>query len=135
MTKTYLAGAQIMRAAMDAAGALLTDEQAAVAAAIFPLWSGNGVSYAAGDRVQYETLLYKCLQSHTSQTDWTPTSAVSLWARIDDPAVEWPEWRQPAGAHDAYAMGAKVSHNDKHWISTVDANVWEPGVYGWEEQA
>ena len=135
MTKTYLAGAQIVRAGMDAAAAVLTDEQAAAVAAIFPLWSGNGVSYAAGDRVQYETLLYKCLQSHTSQTDWTPTSAVSLWARIDDPAVEWPEWRQPAGAHDAYAMGAKVSHNDKHWISTVDANVWEPGVYGWEEQA
>ena len=135
MTKTYLAGAQIVRAGMDAAAAVLTDEQAAAVAAIFPLWSGNGVSYAAGDRVQYETLLYKCLQSHTSQTDWTPTSAVSLWARIDDPAVEWPEWRQPAGAHDAYAMGEKVSHNGKHWVSNVDANVWEPGVYGWEEQA
>ena len=133
MTKTYLAGAQIVRAGMDAAAAVLTDEQAAAVAAIFPLWSGNGVSYAAGDRVQYETLLYKCLQSHTSQTDWTPPSAVSLWARIDDPAVEWPEWRQPAGAHDAYAMGAKVSHNDKHWISTVDANVWEPGVSGWSQ--
>ena len=135
MTKTYLAGAQIVRAGMDAAAAVLTDEQASAAAAIFPLWSGNGVSYAVGDRVQYETLLYKCLQSHTSQTDWTPTSAVSLWARIDDPAEEWPAWRQPTGAHDAYAMGAKVSHNDKHWISTADANVWEPGVYGWEEQA
>ena len=53
--------------------------------------------------------------------------------RIDDPAVEWPEWRQPQGSTDAYAMGAKVSHNGKHWISTADANVWEPGVYGWEE--
>lgn len=37
------------------------------------------------------------------------------------------------GAQSAYAMGAKVSHNGKHWISTADANVWEPGVYGWEE--
>lgn len=135
MTKTYLAGAQIVRAGMDAAAAVLTDEQAAATAAIFPLWSGNGVSYAVGNRVQYETLLYKCLQSHTSQMDWTPTSAVSLWVRIDDPAVEWPEWRQPTGATDAYPLGAKVSHNDKHWVSNVDANVWEPGVYGWEEQA
>lgn len=135
MALTWTAGAQAVRAAMDTAGALLTDEQAATAAALYPIWSGNGVSYAAGDRVQYETLLYKCLQSHTSQMDWTPTSAVSLWVRIDDPAVEWPEWRQPTGAHDAYAMGAKVSHNGKHWVSNVDANVWEPGVYGWDEVA
>ena len=46
---------------------------------------------------------------------------------------EWPAWVQPTGAHDAYAKGAKVSHNDKHWISEVDDNTWEPGVYGWTE--
>lgn len=37
------------------------------------------------------------------------------------------------GAHDAYSKDAKVSHNGKHWTSTVDSNVWEPGVYGWTE--
>jgi len=42
-------------------------------------------------------------------------------------------WRQPTGAHDAYPLGAVVSHKDKTWESTVAANVWEPGVSGWLE--
>jgi len=45
---------------------------------------------------------------------------------------EYPEWVQPTGTHDAYALGAIVAHNGQLWISTVDANVWEPGVYGWD---
>lgn len=114
--------------------AALPDEQAAQVPAVFPLWDAAG-TYETGDRVQYGELLYKCLQSHTAQADWTPDAAVSLWVRIDDPAEEWPEWRQPQGAHDAYELGAKVSHNGKHWTSDVAANVWEPGVYGWTEVA
>lgn len=46
-------------------------------------------------------------------------------------AEEWPEWIQPTGAHDAYTKNAKVSHKSKKWVSTTDANVWEPGVSGW----
>lgn len=98
----------------------------------FPLWKVN-VAYLKDDRVRYNDTLYKVLQPHTSQSDWTPDVAVSLFVRIDDPTIEFPEWVQPSGAHDAYSMGAKVSHNGLHWISTVDNNVWEPGVYGWEE--
>ena len=60
-------------------------------------------------------------------------TAVSLWVSVSDPAEEWPAWSQPVGAQDAYAVGDKVSHNGKHWASTADANVWEPGVYGWNE--
>ena len=120
--------------AMQFQSAALPDEQAAQVPAVFPAWDAAG-TYEAGDRVQYGELLYKCLQSHTAQADWTPDAAVSLWVRIDDPAEEWPEWRQPQGAHDAYALGAKVSHNGKHWTSDVAANVWEPGVYGWTEVA
>lgn len=62
---------------------------------------------------------------------WEP--GVSGWRKQsgDD---EWPDWVQPTGSHDAYPLGAKVSHNDKHWISSVGANGWEPGVYGWDEQ-
>ena len=113
---------------------LLSDEQAAQAPFLFDEWDPNGVAYTAEvSKVQYNGLLYKCLQSHTSQASWTPTDAPSLWVRIDDPAEEWPEWRQPEGAHDAYAKGAKVTHNEKHWISDADNNVWEPGVYGWTE--
>lgn len=77
--------------------------------------------------------LYRCIQSHTTQPDWTPDKATSLWVEVGDPSIEYPEWSQPVGAHDAYEQGAKVSHNDKKWVSDVDGNVWEPGVYGWTE--
>lgn len=105
----------------------------------YPQWSGEGVAYTDGSgaetqsKVRYGDLLYKCLTSHTSQESWKPDVSPSLWVRIDDPAIEWPEWRQPQGSHDAYPKGAKVSHNGKKWTSDVDANVWEPGVYGWTE--
>ena len=92
----------------------------------------ENTNYKTGDRVRYAGSLYKCLQDHTSQASWTPDVSPSLWVRIDDPSVEWPEWRQPTGATDAYSKGAKVSHNGKHWISDIDGNVWEPGTTGTE---
>lgn len=126
--------AQEIRKATQTLAAYAPDEVALAAPAmLFDTWSEDGVAYVKGDIRQYDGLLYRCIQAHTSQSDWTPSAAVSLWTRIADPTQEWPEWIQPAGAHDAYAKGAKVSHNGKHWISTADANVWEPGAYGWEE--
>lgn len=91
------------------------------------------VAYKAGNIRRHGIDLYRCLQDHTSQSDWMPDKAVSLWVRISDPAEEWPEWSQPVGAHDAYNTGDKVSHNGKRWTSSVDSNVWEPGMYGWKE--
>lgn len=126
--------AKQLRQAIQFQVVALPDEQAILIPSVFPLWDSTA-TYQTGDRVQYGDLLYKCLQSHTAQADWTPDAAVSLWVRIDDPAEEWPEWRQPQGAHDAYALGTKVSHNGKHWTSNVSNNVWEPGVYGWTEVA
>ena len=99
---------------------------------MFSEWEPE-VAYAPGNIRRYGEQLYRCTQAHTSQPDWTPDKAVSLWTRIADPAEEWPEWSQPIGAHDAYQTGDKVSHNGKHWICTVDGNVWEPGVYGWTQ--
>ena len=83
--------------------------------------------------IEYKDVLYKCVQAHTSQIDWSPDKTPALWAKAGDPAVEYPEWSQPVGAHDAYMTGDKVSHSNKNWISIVDSNVWEPGVYGWNE--
>ena len=131
---TNIDRAKQLRMAIQFQAAALPDEQAALVPTVFPLWNAAGV-YEVGDRVQYAELLYKCLTGHTAQESWTPDTASSLWVRIDDPAEEWPEWRQPQGAQDAYALGAKVSHNGKHWTSDVAANVWEPGVYGWTEVA
>lgn len=104
---------------------------AAEHADLFTPWA-YPVAYKAGQIRRYtDGKLYKCLQDHTSQEDWTPPAAVSLWVAVADPAEEWPEWSQPVGAHDAYNRGDKVSHNGQHYTSDVDANVWEPGVYGW----
>lgn len=120
-----------LRKLIERLSAELSDAEAYEAPELFPQWSLK--AYEQGDRVQYQGLLYKCLQSHTAQADWTPDVAVSLWVRVDDPSIEFPEWKQPTGSHDAYAKGAKVSHNEKHWQSDIDANVYEPGVYGWSE--
>lgn len=110
----------------------MTDEEALCAPAFFPEWN-DSKSYAVDDRILYGGTLYKCLYPHMSQSTWTPADSPSLWVRIDDPAIEWPDWIQPTGSTDAYPMGAKVSHNGKHWISILPANAYEPGVYGWDE--
>lgn len=130
---SYLSSAQKLRAAINGAGAMLTDEQALTVPIIFPAWRGDGISYAAGDRVMYGGTLYKCLQAHTSQSTWTPTDAPSLWAKVLIPTPgEIPDWEQPSSTNP-YAKGDKVKHNGKTWISDTDGNVWEPGVYGWTE--
>ncbi len=122
--------AKKIREIMDKAGLMLTDEQALTVPGLFPKWEPNK-AYAVGDRVQDENILYACITAHTSQASWKPSLTPALWNKIS--IEEWPEWVQPTGAHDAYAKGDKVSHNNKRWVSTVDANTWEPGVYGWEE--
>ena len=128
----YLEAAKVVRAAMDAAAAALTDEQALKAAAIYPAWSAAG-DYDAGERVRFGGALYKCLQGHTAQADWTPTAAPSLWAKVltSDTGEPLP-WEQPDSTNP-YMKGDKVTHGGKTWVSTMDNNVWEPGVYGWEE--
>ena len=110
----------------------IDDVTASEHADLFSPWA-YPVNYTVGQIRKHAGKLYKCLNTHTSQADWTPDAAPSLWVAISDPADEWPEWSQPVGAHDAYNIGDKVSHNEKKWTSTCDGNVWEPGVYGWEE--
>lgn len=122
--------ATAIRAAMDTVTQQLSDEQAEQVTQLYYPWQ-PGVQYASGDRRRYADLLYRCVQPHTSQADWTPDAAPALWVRTS--ADEWPIWVQPSGAHDAYAMGAKVTHAAKRWTSDIDANVWEPGVNGWTE--
>lgn len=125
--------ARAMRAIIEANSKTATDEQGAEAPYIFPAWNGDGAEYETGDRVQYNGKAYKVLQAHTSQTAWDPVSAVSLFAEILIPDPETiPEWKQPESTNP-YMRGDKVRHNGKVWISDVDNNVWEPGVYGWTE--
>ena len=130
----YIKGEAEIKAAAHTAQRYVPDEVAfAQPRILFENWSGDGEDYVAGDIRMHGGDIYRCISAHTSQPDWAPDAAVSLWVRIADPAEEWPEWIQPVGGHDAYGIGAQVSHNGKHWASDVDGNVWEPGVYGWSE--
>lgn len=126
------ARARALRHLIEVASQSLPDEDALQAVELFPKWS-DSAEYFTDDRVRYDGTLYKCLQDHTAQPTWTPTDSPSLWVRVDDPSIEWPEWVQPVGSTDAYPKGAKVSYAEKHWISDVDNNVWAPGTYGWSE--
>lgn len=125
------AKAKQLRKLIEHLAITLDDETALTGVELFPTWV-VGKAYAVSDRVQHNGALYKCVQAHTSQENWTPDATPALWVVVT--VEEWPEWVQPAGAHDAYAKDAKVTHNGERWISDVDSNVWEPGVYGWTKQ-
>ena len=92
-----------------------------------------GARYEVGDVVTYEGAEYECVQSHTAQADWTPPATPALWSVVEEPGDEIQPWVQPTGAHDAYQKGDRVTYNGWIWESTIDANVWEPGVYGWSQ--
>jgi hypothetical protein len=121
-----------MRAFLEALANFLEDNEALEAVELFQPWRSDG-SYQRGLRVQHQGVLYRCLQDHQAQQEWNPVDAPSLWARvlIDDPNSA-PAWIQPDSTNP-YAKGDRVMHRGRVWVSLVADNVWEPGVYGWEE--
>lgn len=96
----------------------------------YPQWQPDTV-YGSGDIRQHDGRLWRIVQPHTSQAGWEPPNVPALWMTAHRSGVI-PEWQQPSGAHDAYPAGYQVVHNGQVWESTVDNNVWEPGVFGWE---
>lgn len=122
--------AQQLRALIEQLVITLDDETALTGIELFRAWAEDK-AYSVGERVRHGETLYKCVQAHTSQSGWEPNVTPALWTVVS--VEEFPEWVQPTGAHDAYELGAKVTHNGKRWASTIAANVYEPGVYGWEE--
>ena len=134
--------AKQLRRALQLWAATLTDESTMMEIAdIYPKWNGNSKNYKAGDIFSYgvnadgETQLYSVLQDHTSQPDWTPDTASSLYKKVGFTDSGISVWTQPLGATDAYNIGDEVSHNGQIWTSDIDGNVWEPGVYGWTVKA
>ena len=111
-----------------------TDEEAYTMKYLYDEWDKNGKSYLKDDRFMYEDKFYKVLQNHKSQADWTPDTASGLYVEIPDPSVEYPEWKQPTGAQNAYMTGDKVTFEGKKYISKIDNNTWSPTDYpdGWE---
>lgn len=120
-----------MREIIEQAMQSVEDDVAVTAVTLFPEWA-EGVEYTADTRVKYNDILYRCLAAHTSQADWTPDAAVSLFAKVlipDETVI--PEWEQPDSTNP-YMTGDKVTYNGKIYVSTVDNNVWAPDAYGWE---
>lgn len=127
-----LENVEVFQTQLEAITSTLTDEEALKMSLLFEEW--NPVKdYSLNDRVRYEGVLYKCLQAHTAQSDWSPVVAPSLWAEVLlNPSIEGPQaWTQP-GANNGYMQGNQVEHNGKVWESQIDNNVWEPGVVGTE---
>ena len=111
------------------------DTQAYKAKCVYPEWKTE-TAYELGQYRNRNGILYKCLLAHTSQDDWTPESAPSLWAKVlpGQSGTDIGEWVQPDSTNP-YMKGDRVTHNGKTWESDMDNNVWEPGVYGWSEVA
>ena len=124
--------ARELRHQIEDNAAPMSDYMALQYTELFGVWSGTGTAYKSGDRVRYNGTLYKVLQDHISQEDWTPESAPSLFGRvlIPDPSVV-PDWEQPDSTNP-YSKGDRVKHNGKTWESLADGNVWEPGAVGTE---
>lgn len=110
----------------------MTDEQILEYPAFVEKWA-FGKNYKTGKRLEYNGIIYKALQDHTSQEGWTPDKTPSLFAKVLIPDANIiPEWEQPDSTNP-YMVGDKVLHNGKTWQSTCDNNIWEPGIYGWDE--
>lgn len=129
--------AEQMRKALQLYVAALSEDDALMVATVYPEWAAN-VKYKSKEWVKYgendlgDPVLYQVLQDHTSQAQYTPDTATSLYKKVGETADGTPKWVQPCGATDAYNKGDIVDYNGVKYISTVDANVWAPDVYGWE---
>lgn len=126
-----------LRQMLHKASASLADDDALEAIELFPVWQSD-TDYAVDVRVRYGEKLYRCVQAHTSQTDWTPDATPALWTEVAKPG-EIPVWKKPTGAQDAYMKGDRVHYPDADgpvYESTVDNNVWSPDEYpaGWSKE-
>lgn len=122
-----------LRAAIEVAAESFTDDVAIEYPELIPAWKTD-MDYAIDQRVNYEGIVYKCLQAHTSQDDWTPTAAPSLWTKVLIPDSDTiPEWEQPDSTN-GYSKGDKVKYNGAVYESLIDNNVWSPDAYpaGWQ---
>ena len=121
-----------LRHMIEKASVSLSDDDAYGVPELFPSWAVD-TAYKKDNRIRYNYKLYKVLQDHTSQADWTPDIAVSLYVAVPEPGTI-PVWVQPTGAHDSYMIGDKVHYptkDDAVYVSTIDYNTYAPNVYGW----
>lgn len=134
-----IAMAEQMRRALQMFASSLTDEQAMEVACVYDTWKVGKV-YTVGEFITYgenavgDPQLYKVVQAHTSQADWTPDKTASLFTPIGLDEKGYPVWSQPTGSHDAYNKGDIVDYNGTLYQSLIDGNTYSPDAYpaGWE---
>lgn len=125
-----------LRRMIETAAISLGDEDALEAVELFPAWA-VGKAYATDERIRYGEKLYRCVQAHTSQSNWTPDATPALYTEVAKPG-EIPVWKRPGGAQDAYNRGDRVWYPEKGtavYESLTDGNVWPPDAYpeGWRK--
>lgn len=122
------------RRKIEKAASVQSDEMALESIELFPRWE-VGITVSAGERYQFSGKLFKVIQGHTTQGDWTPDKTPALFTEVS--VDEWPEWVRPTGGHDCYNKGDKVTFESEHYISLIDNNSWAPTEYpaGWEKQS
>ena len=133
-----LQAAEQLRRALQMYAMTLSEDKALEIATVYPAWEVNH-AYVVGDIISYGTndvgdpQLYKVVQAHTSQADWTPDAVASLYDAFGLDDSGYPLWSQPSGAHDAYNTGDIVNYNGTLYKSLIDGNVWSPDAYpaGW----
>ena len=121
----YLEEAKEYRKAIDTFAKNQSDKTLIDNKAVFEFWRA-GINAEKDKIYRYSENIYKCIQPHTTQEDWTPDKVPALFVKIS--LEEFPQWVQPTGAHDAYKKGAKVSDEGKRWISNKDVNIYKPGL-------
>lgn len=129
----YIERARVLRPLIVKAAESLDDTNALDGVELFERWH-PGMELVVNQRISYEEKLYRVVQAHTAREGWEPDTAPALFTEVAKPG-EIPVWKHPTGAQDAYMQGDKVHYPDKNgpvYVSTVDSNVWEPGVYGWD---
>lgn len=127
--------ARRLRPLIEKAAAGLADEDALGGVELFPKWA-TGIFYEVSARIRHGGRLYRCVQAHMSQTDWTPDRTPALWTVVSAPGTI-PVWRQPSGTQDAYMTGDRVRYPDENgpvYESLIDGNTWSPEAYpaGWK---
>lgn len=129
----YAKRARQLKHYIHKAAVSLNDADALEAVELFPVWK-SGIDYKSNERIRYKEQLYRVVQAHTSQEDWTPDITPALYTEVAEPGTI-PVWKQPTGAQDAYMKGDKVHYPDQGdpvYQSTMDYNTYAPNVYGWE---
>lgn len=133
-----LQAAEQFRRALQMFAMSLSDDKAMEIATVYEPWE-VGKAYAVDTFLRYgennvgDPQLYKVVQAHTSQADWTPDATPSLYTPIGLDEKGYPVWSKPTGAHDAYSIGDIVDYNGTRYKSLIDGNIWSPDEYpsGW----